>query len=170
MRIYLPTTSTTARSLLDAGQLGVPLTGFAVTPGLRSQYADTDATTEDGLEELEYLALTAAAQASLRLIDSDPTAWRRRMVLAADVSDGAMTIHDDLDTGVVRLDEPLRLEQVAAVHVDDLSAVAVVAVAATAILRADLGADDAQDQVDDAEGNELSWYAPQELSALLDLD
>ena len=44
------------------------------------------------------------------------------------------------------------------------------AAAAAAILRADLGDEAAQDAVDDAEGNELSWYATQELSALLELD
>lgn len=167
MRIYLPLTSSTARGLVDTGRLEPPLTGFAVTDGLRAEYDETE---PDSLEELEYLALTAAAQASLRLIDADPTVWRRRMVLAADVDDARVSVHDDLDTGVIRLGDPLVFEQVASIHVDDVEAIPTVAAAAAAVLPADLGDADAQDHVDDAEGNELSWYAPSELSALLELD
>jgi hypothetical protein len=145
MRVYLPATSTIARQLVDSGQLSAPLTGFAVTSGLRSRYDETDAETDT--EELEYAALTLAARASLRLIDGDLAAWRRRLVLATDVADGQVSVRDDLDDGVIT-----------------------VAAAAAAILRADLGDESAQDVVDDAEGNELSWYATQELSALLELD
>jgi hypothetical protein len=43
-----------------------------------------------------------------------------------------------------------------------------VAAAARAVTAADLGSADAQDAVDDAEGFALSWYAPQELAALLE--
>ena len=55
-------------------------------------------------------------------------------------------------------------------HVDDVEAIHTVAAAAVAVLAADLGDESAQDAVDDAEGNELSWYATQELAALLELD
>jgi hypothetical protein len=168
MRVYLPVTSTIARHLVDSGELAPPVTGFAVTPGLREHYAETDA--EVDLEELEYAALTAAARASLRLIDADPTAWRRRVVLAADVPEAIVSVHDDLDVGVVRLSEPVMLTQIASAHLDDEDAVPTVAAAAVAMLQADLGDDSAQDAVDDAEGNELSWYATQELSAVLELD
>jgi hypothetical protein len=168
MRIYLPVTNMIARGLVDSGALSGPLTGFAVTPGLREHYADSSEETD--LEELEYAALTAAAQASLRLIDADPTAWRRRLVLAADVRDDEVSVRDDLDVGVVQLAQPIELAQIASVHVDDVDTVHTVAAAAVAILAADLGDSSAQDVVDDAEGNELSWYATQELSPLLDLD
>jgi hypothetical protein len=141
-----------------------PLTGFAVTPALHEHYSDSD------LEELEYAALTLAARGSLRLVDADPTAWRRRLVLAADVSDTQVEIHDDLDVGVVRLADGVGLAQIASVHVDDVEAAHTVATAAVAVLAADLGDETAQDAVDDAEGNELSWYATQELAGLLDLD
>ena len=60
--------------------------------------------------------------------------------------------------------------QIVSAHIDDPEVAHTVAAAAVAILRADLGDETAQDAVDDAEGNELSWYARQELSALLDLD
>jgi hypothetical protein len=168
MRVYLPATSTIARQLVDSGQLSAPLTGFAVTSGLRSRYDETDAETDT--EELEYAALTLAARASLRLIDGDLAAWRRRLVLATDVADGQVSVRDDLDDGVITVAADVPLAQIASVHVDDVEAVHTVAAAAAAILRADLGDESAQDVVDDAEGNELSWYATQELSALLELD
>ena len=169
MRVYLPATDRSARDLVDSGALPAPITGFAVTAGLRSHYADTEPG-PDLEEELEYAALTAAARGSLRLIDEDLQAWRRRVVLAADVADAQVEVRDDLDIGVIRLAAPVPLAQIVSAHVDDVEAVPTVAAAAAAVLRADLGDDSAQDAVDDAEGNELSWYATQELSALLELD
>ncbi len=162
MRIYLPTTSTGLQQLHDAGQLAdTPLTAFAVTPALREWYVDDD------IESLEYAAMLEAARASLRLIDNDPGAVRRRAVLAADVPDSAVTVHDDLDRGVVRVADPIVSSQIAAIHVDDSEAEPAVAAAASAMIAADLGEPGAQDAVDDAEGYELSWYASQELGAVL---
>jgi hypothetical protein len=37
------------------------------------------------------------------------------------------------------------------------------------VLEADLGSEDAQFVVDQAEGHELAWYATQEIGALLEL-
>jgi hypothetical protein len=162
MRVYLPATSATLRTLLDARELSAPLTAFAVTPGLREWYVDED------VDELEYAALLEAARASLRLLDSDPGSARRRIVLAADVVDAAVQVRDDLDRGVVHVVTPLPLGDVASVHVDDADARAAVAAAAEAITAADLGDEAAQDRVDDAEGFELSWYATQEIGHLLD--
>jgi hypothetical protein len=167
VRVYLPTTSAAAQGLVDSGAIAAPVTGFAVTAGLRAHYAETDADAD--LEELEYAALTAAAQASLRLIDGDPSAWRRRMVLAAELPEGQVEMRDDLDLGVIRLADPVPLALIVSVHVDDVDAIHTVAAAAVAVLAADLGDESAQDVVDDAEGNELSWYATQELAALLEL-
>lgn len=162
MRIYLPTTTTGLRSLRDSGELGpAPLTGFAVTPGLRAWYVDDDD------EELEYAAMSAAARASLRLIDDDITAARRRVVVAADVGDTDVEIHDDLERGVIRTRVPVPLAAVAAVHADDAEAEATVRTAAASIIEADLGDDAAQERVDDAEGYELSWFANQEIAAVL---
>ena len=164
MRIYLPATATTLQSLLDTGEAGpAPLTAFAVTPGLREWYVDDDA------EELEYAAMGEAARGSLRLLDADDSAPRRRVVVAADVPDGAVTVRDDLDRGVVELTAPVPLGAVASVHVDDADAEATVAAAVEAIIAADLGDDGAQERVDDAEGHELSWYATQEIAAWLAL-
>ena len=60
MRVYLPATTTTLRTLVDEGALPGPHTGFAVTDQLRRFYALTDADAD--LEELEYAALLAAAR------------------------------------------------------------------------------------------------------------
>ncbi len=164
MRIYLPATTATLQALLDTGAVGPPpITAFALTPALREWYVDDDA------EELEYSAMLAAAQASLRLIDADPAAARRRVVVAADVPDSTVRVRDDLDRGVVELAAAVPLAAVASVHVDDADAETTVAAAAESIIAADLGDAGAQEKVDDAEGHELSWYANQEIAALLAL-
>ena len=162
MRIYVPVTTTDLRALVETSMLRPNLTAFAVTPGLREWYVDDD------LEELEYAALLEAARASLRLIQADAGAARRRVVLALDAPDGDVTVRDDLDRGVVKLATPIEMGTIASVHVDDADAEPAVAAAAEAIDAADLGDEQAQDRVDDAEGFELSWFATQELPALLD--
>lgn len=161
MRVYVPATSATLRRLVDTGQLDAPFTAFAVTAGLRAWYVDDD------LEELEYAALLEAARASLRLLDADPGAARRRAVIAADVADAAVQVRDDLDRGVVHVEQAVPLARVASVHVDDADAEAAVTAAAAAITAADLGDEQAQERIDDAEGFPLSWYASQEIGALL---
>jgi hypothetical protein len=162
MRVYLPVTSAGLRTLAESGVLGpAPLTAFAVTPALREWYVDDD------LEALEYAAMSEAARASLRPLDADPDAARRRIVVALDAPDDEVEIRDDLDRGVVRLQADVPLARVASVHLDDADAEGAVAAASAAITAADLGDPAAQDVVDDAEGFELSWYATQELTELL---
>jgi hypothetical protein len=163
VRVYLPATTTTLRELLASGLIGpTPLTAFAVTPGLREWYVDDDA------EALEYAAMVEAARGSLRLIDSDQGAARRRVVVAADVPDASVAVRDDVDRGVVQVSEPVPLAAVASVHVDDADAEPTVAAAAESIIAGDLGDEESQEAVDDAEGFELSWYANQEIANLLD--
>jgi len=164
MRVYVPSTTTRLRELVSSGQLGVaPVTAFAVTPGLREWYVDED------VEALEYAAMIEAARASLRLIDADHAAARRRVVVAADVLDREVGVRDDVDRGVVHVAVPIALSEIASVHVDDHDAEAAVSAAAAAIVAADLGDETAQDTVDDVEGFELSWYASQEIGPLLEL-
>ncbi|NDZ86897.1 hypothetical protein G3I23_15230, partial [Streptomyces sp. SID10115] len=84
MRVYVPLTLPRLAEAHEAGELGPgPLVAYAVTPALREWYVSDD------IEELEYAALNRAAAASLRLIAGDPGAARRRVVVAADVPDGA---------------------------------------------------------------------------------
>jgi hypothetical protein len=161
VRVYLPGTAATLRALLEAGRLTPPLTGFAVTPALREWYLDDD------VEALEYAAMLEAARASLRLLDADASVARRRVVVAAEVPQPALQIRDDRDRGVVEIVDAVPLAAVASVHVDDADAEPTVRAAAEAVVAADLGDEDAQERVDDAEGYELSWYANQEIGTLL---
>ena len=169
MRVYLPATTTVLRALVDEGRLPGPLTGFAVTPALREFYALSEAGADT--EELEYAALLAAARASLRLLDVDPFAARRRVVLAADVADGSVSPIDDPDTdrGAVRVEAEVELRLVASAHLDGEDAQDDVQAAVAVVLEADLGSEDAQFVVDQAEGHELAWYATQEIGPALEL-
>ena len=167
MRVYLPATTGVLRNLVDEGALPGPHTVFAVTPELRQFYELSDADTE----ELEYAALLAAARASLRLIDVDPTAARRRVVIAADVPDSAVSPIDDPDTdrGAARIEGDIRVRDVASAHIDGADAEDDVRGAVNVVLEADLGSEDAQFVVDQAEGHELAWYATQEIGPALEL-
>ena len=169
MRVYLPATTSVLRTLVDDGALPGPHTAVAVTPQLREFYELSDA--EADTEELEYAALLGAARASLRLLDIDPMAIRRRVVLAADVPDAAVTPVDDPDTdrGAVRVEAEIRVQDVASAHIDGADAEDDVRAAVNVVLEADLGSEDAQFVVDQAEGHELAWYARQEIGPALDL-
>ncbi len=122
---------------------------------------------DDDPDELEYAANGQAVRASLRMVDADPVAARRRVVLSFDVADADVTVRDDLDRGAVVVGSALPVSALAAIHVDDRDAEATVARAAAVVLEADLGSDPSQDIVDDAEGFELAWYAAQELDDVL---
>jgi len=166
MRVYLPSTVPALAGLLRAGEAGPPpLGGFAVTPALREAYSSGDE------EELEYVAMMAAARASLRLLSADPEAPRRRVVLAAEVAPGSVswTAYPDEPATVV-ITAVVPLAALAAGHADAADAEHDVRAAAEAIAAADAGDDDASFTVDGAEGHELLWYATQELFDLAAAD
>ena len=164
MRVYLPGTLNTLRGLVESGELWPPpLTGFAVTPALREWFRDDD------LEELEYQALLEAARGSLRLLDADPTAPPRRVVLAVEVPDAAIESRPDLDRAVVRVTRAVPMRLVASAHVDAAEAEEAVRAAARVTIEADLGSDEAKFLLDEAEGHELLWYASQEIGPLVEL-
>jgi hypothetical protein len=150
------------RELNDAGELK-PLNGtvFALTPALREAY------TSGSEEDLEYVAMADAARASLRLLGADPEAMPRRVVISADVD--SVTPRPDLDNSVVRLSTPVLLKNIAAIHVDAPEAEDAVRAAVVAVDAADMGDEDAELTVGDAEDHELAWYATQELPFLLEL-
>jgi len=166
MRVYIPSTVTRLRRLLDERALA-PMSGtaFALTPRLREVYLAGDD------EELEYVAMGEAARASLRLLAAeladDPDAVPRRVVVSADVPDA--TPRPDLDDAVVRVGGPVAIDRLAAIHLDLAEAQDPVRAAAAVVDAADLGDADAEFTLGDAEDHELAWYAVQELPFVLEL-
>lgn len=161
-RVYLPATlALIGRLRGEAYTLPGEVSAHAVTPELREWYSDGDE------EELEYVAFTRAAQAALILLLHDPDAPRRRVVIAVDIP-AAQTVRVDAELGssAVRVDAAIRLDDVAAVHVDGANAEPAVA-AAVAVVLAAAGDEDAQFTVDAVEDYELEWYDPSELDQLL---
>ncbi|MEV0967439.1 DUF6912 family protein [Microtetraspora glauca] len=171
MRVYLPCTLPGLARVVAAGELGpAPLTGYAVTPALVEWYASGDT------EELEYVAMTEAARASLRMLADAHAAEggegaatpARRVVVVAEVPDAAVSVGADVDERArVRLTEPVSLTRLASVHVDDPAAAPDIEAAVAALPAADLGDDDARFTLDGAEAHELMWFATQEIPDLL---
>ncbi|MEV4743462.1 hypothetical protein [Streptomyces sp. NPDC049555] len=167
MRVYVPLTLPSLAKAHEAGHLGpAPLTAYAVTPALREWYVSED------MEELEYAALGRACLASLRQLAADPAAPRRRVVVAVDVADAAVTAVADRGPeqpalGEVRLAQTIPLRKAAAVHVDAFDAEQDVAAAAAALDAADKGDEDAQFTVDGAEDHDLMWFGVQEIPNLV---
>ncbi|CAM3068442.1 DUF6912 family protein [Tsukamurella hominis] len=177
VRVYVPSTLAGLQVLQRDGEL-FPLGGtvFGVTPALREAYTSGDD------EELAEAAMRQAARASLRLLavdEPDPADGAeaegdgaapdpvRRVVITADVP--AAKERPDLDDAVLKVTEPIRLKNVLAVHVDVSEAEAAVTRAAQVVDAADLGDEDAELAVGDAEDHDLAWYATQELPFLLEL-
>ncbi len=183
MRVFLPSTLPALAAVLKAGQLGPeaqpdqpgpdsldgpadlaglgPAVGFAVTPSLREAYASGDE------EELEYSALTEAARASLRLLAADPAAPLRRVVLAVELpAEQVRWDPRDQEPARVLIGAPVPLARLESALVDAPEAAPDVRDAVEALPAADAGDDDARFAVDGAEGNELGWYAAQELPYL----
>ena len=161
MRVFVAVTLPKLAELHQSGQLTASDgSAFAVTPALREWYAEGDA------EELEYAALIEAARASLGLLAADPTAPPRRAVVAVDIADAAP---DPVNgRAAVRLSGPVRIEQVAAVHVDAADAEPTVRAAVEALGAAAAGDEEAVIAMQEPEGFELLWYATQELPDLLE--
>ena len=166
MRMYIPATLPMLAELVADGSMQ-PRSGtaFAVTPALREAYAEGDD------EELAEVALGEAARASLRLLsaESDDAGKPRRAVVVADSPTDAATARPDLDDAVVLVSGRVNLDQVAAVYVDNAAAEPAVRAAIAVIDEADLGDEDAELTVGDAQDHDLAWYATQELPFLLEL-
>jgi hypothetical protein len=167
MRVYLPMTLPALSVAHASGTIaaaGRPLCAHAVTPAVREWYIDGDQ------EELEYAALTEAAQTSLRLLAADPAAPRRRVVVAADVPDAA--VHQAVGAGTgarsaVTVDGQVEVAWVASVHLDETEAEATVSAAVSALPAADAGDDDAQFMLGEVEGCDLLWYDVTEIPDLI---
>ncbi|OBF60798.1 hypothetical protein A5787_18700 [Mycobacterium sp. 852002-50816_SCH5313054-b] len=177
IQVYIPATLAMLRQLVADGSLWpVNGTAFAVTPTLREAYAEGDD------DELADVALREAALASVRLLasqedrapegsEADAGLPPRRAVLAAEVEVGesGAKYRPDLDDAVVRLAAPVTIDQVVAAYVDNAAAEPDVTRAIEVIDAADLGDEDAELVVGDAQDHDLAWYANQELPFLLEL-
>ncbi len=170
--VYIPATLAMLQQLVaDSSLWPVNGTAFALTPMLREAYAEGDD------DELAEVALREAALASLRLLAAAETEAAqgagagalptRRAVLAAEVE--GITYRPDLDDAVVRLSGPVSIDDVISVYVDNAGAEPAVAKAIEAVDAADLGDEDADLIVGDAQDHDLAWYASQELPFLLEL-
>lgn len=164
MRVYIPATLSALEQLVAEGYLQ-PRSGtaFAVTPTLREAYAEGDD------EELAEVAIGEAALASLRLLAAESDPRLRRAVLIADAPDESVTLRPDLDDAVVRIAGPVAIDHIVAAYVDNAAAEPAVKAAIEVIDEADLGDEDAELTVGDAQDHDLAWYATQELPFLLEL-
>lgn len=172
MRVYIPATFDMLAELNAAGQLTARSGwGFAVTPALNEFYTSGDE------EEIAHVAFLDAARASLRLLatgeegaDAEAKFPHRRVVISIDAEDSAVQTHPESGESVVKLSPAqFGMEQVAAIHVDIEDSEAETAKAIAAIDAADLGDEDAELTVGDAEDNYLAWYDPSELRFLVEL-
>ena len=157
--VYICRRPSALTAALKTGEIGpAPILGFAVTPTLREGYASGD------LDELEYVAPTEAARASLRQLADDPGAPARRVVLAEEVAEGDIGRSGDHGhPAAVQVLSAIPFTDVAAGDIDGLDAADDVRAAIAAVAAADEGDEDARFTVDSAEGHELMWYATQEL-------
>ncbi|GAC66725.1 DUF6912 family protein [Gordonia soli] len=186
MRIFLPATLAMLVELDRTGEFTpVGGTAFALTPALRESFRAGDD------EELAEYALREAARASLRLLAAEHDGAAdgsagddgaavegaavegaaalppRRAVVAADV--GEVTLRPDLDDAVVKISGVVPVGAIAAVHVDGAAAEPAVRAAVAVIDAADLGDQDAELALGDADDHDLGWYATQEVPFLLEL-
>jgi hypothetical protein len=156
-RVYVPSTLTALRVILVSGGLGpAPVLGRAVTDELRAAFADV------GEDELEYLALTAAAQDSLGLLAAAEPPRRAVVVAEADTVTAL-----DGDPGLVRVEEVLALRDLVAVYVDSEDAGADVAAARDAWPAARDGDETVAATVERCLDHELGWFATQEIGELV---
>ncbi|KAB3522985.1 hypothetical protein GC425_03490 [Corynebacterium sp. zg254] len=167
MRVYIPATFDMLSALKADGEHPIRSgVAFALTPAVREFYTGGDE------EELAYTAFLDAARASLRLLASgdEQRFPHRRVVISADIADASLQMSPADGESVVRVSPAvLSIAQLAAIHVDDADAEAATAKAITCIDEADLGDEDAELALGDAEDNLMSWYDAKELAFLVDL-
>ena len=167
MRVYIPATFSMVENLAETGVVSARSGwAFAVTPALTEFFTSGDE------EEIADVAFTEASRASIRLltIGDQERFPHRRVVISADVPDDQVTFTPDNGEAVVRLSPAqVSLDQVAAIHVDTEANEEATAKAVELIDTADLGDEDAELAVGDAEDNFLAWYDPSEINALTQL-
>ena len=171
-RVYLPATLATLAAAYVSGRFDAGYSAHAVTPAVREWYVEGDS------EELEYVAFSEAAEASLRMLAAEVAAEERyenrRVVVAADVPPGCVEPVAEPPGGVVtsfrsrvRLSCTVPLATVASVHVDGDGARSAVGEAVRAVPSADAGDDDAAFLLDEAESHDMLWFDVSEIADLI---
>ena len=163
MRVYIPATFAMLEQLNERGVLHARNGwGFAATPELTEFFNSGDQ------EEIEAIAFDDAALASIRLlaIGDEERFPHRRVVVSADVD---ATGEPDMGESVVKVSGPVELKDVAAVHVDVREAEDATKRATELIDAADLGDEDAELAVGDAQDNYMAFFDPSELPFLIEL-
>ncbi|PAT08523.1 hypothetical protein CKJ80_09205 [Corynebacterium hadale] len=163
MRVYIPATFAMLEQLNEQGVLHARNGwGFAATPELTEFFTSGDQ------EEIEAIAFDDAALASIRLlaIGDEERFPHRRVVVSADVD---ATGEPDMGESVVKVSGPVELKNVAAVHVDVREAEDATKRATELIDAADLGDEDAELAVGDAQDNYMAFFDPSELPFLIEL-
>lgn len=163
MRVYIPATFAMLESLNADGVLHARNGwGFAATPELTEFFTSGDQ------EEIEAIAFDDAALASIRLlaIGDEERFPHRRVVVSADVE---ATGEPDMGESVVKVAGPVELKDIAAVHVDVREAEEATEKAVSLVDAADLGDEDAELAVGDAQDNYMAFFDPRELPFLVEL-
>lgn len=161
IRVYVPSSTSRLRELLLSGGLGpVPVFGHALTDEVRGAFPDF------GEEELEYAALTAAAQDSLGLLTDEDRP--QRVVVVAEAPSANPV--GDAASSLVEVDQVIALTKVVAFHLDSADAADDVVAARDAWAAAEAGDEEAQAVVDRCRDHELGWFATQEIGDLVELD
>mgnify|MGYP006947037103 FL=1 len=163
MRVYIPATFSMLKSLDSNGVIHARNGwGFAATPELTEFFTSGDQ------EEIEAIAFDDAALASIRLlaIGGEEQFPHRRVVVSVDAE---VQPQQEMGESVVKLTGPVELKDVAAIHVDVKEAEEATAKAIEAIDAADLGDEDAELTVGDAQDNYMAFYDPSELPFLIEL-
>jgi hypothetical protein len=169
MRVYIPFELQALARLRDEGGIAHGVTAFAVTATLREWYAQSDT------DELEHAAFLDAARRSLSRVGVSSEIPRLRVVLSADVPDGAVTPvegEEEDDRSVVLVSGSVPLAALASIHVDEDAAEPAVAAVVAALGRTGIldaaAQDDLESALDEAEGHDLLWYDVTELDDILD--
>lgn len=158
VRAYVPSTLGQLAGIIGSGGIGpVPVRAHAVTEDLREGLPDGDD------EEWEYVALSAAAQDSIGLLEEEDV--QRRVVIAVDVSS---VVPSDSSATAVEIHEVVPARKIAAVHVDSQDAEDDVRAARQAWVASTAGDASASEVVERCLDHELGWFATQEIASLLE--